>query len=120
MTGPCAQSSWSLLAFGGLALVASMGPQPWELRKQHKLKETIHVDRQGFNGAAALGAAETLACGVWPSSMSLLQWGRSLGGCGNQRLEQIDREGHSCFNGAAALGAAETQSRLGWLVFLGK
>src|SRR5262249_52465433 len=39
-------------------LWASMGPQPWELRKLgRKTPTSIRVPR--FNGAAALGAAET-------------------------------------------------------------
>ncbi len=38
---------------------ASMGPQPWELRK-HAPRSKAHTSNiLGFNGAAALGAAET-------------------------------------------------------------
>src|SRR5437016_6074487 len=37
---------------------ASMGPQPWELRKL-RTNRTLKAHQQRFNGAAALGAAET-------------------------------------------------------------
>jgi hypothetical protein len=60
-----------------------MGPQPWELRKQEALQALARRQRS-FNGAAALGAAET----------SMAEQGRT---------------GVAGFNGAAALGAAETR-----------
>jgi hypothetical protein len=61
---------------------ASMGPQPWELRKP-SLARFARRSTSGFNGAAALGAAET--CGMTQGMISKieLQWGRSLGSCGN-------------------------------------
>ncbi len=37
---------------------ASMGPQPWELRKRI-WRLHVFISHDGFNGAAALGAAET-------------------------------------------------------------
>jgi len=66
----------------GASWCASMGPQPWELRK---LGTQSSVDTAGarFNGAAALGAAETRAVPRPTSRTSRLQWGRSLGSCGN-------------------------------------
>src|SRR6266536_118039 len=110
----------------------SMGPQPWELRKrrltQHARRRLYH-----FNGAAALGAAETIGTfsgvisffrtSMGPQPWELrkldklrdqildtlkLQWGRSLGSCGNASLDGILVVGPADFNGAAALGAAET------------
>ena len=64
---------------------ASMGPQPWELRKRALARIALDYEYR-FNGAAALGAAETGA--------------------------QRHADGQSArFNGAAALGAAETLNR---------
>jgi hypothetical protein len=63
-------------------LIASMGPQPWELRKLHpSVTETRH--HGCFNGAAALGAAETGFANSRSTGIKMLQWGRSLGSCGN-------------------------------------
>src|SRR5688572_26130493 len=59
-----------------------MEPQPWELRKQVS-GQSAQVAALSFNGAAALGAAET--CASWQPRVRC-----------------------SRFNGAAALGAAET------------
>src|SRR5438445_504224 len=62
-----------------------MGPQPWELRKppmsMPSTRRTIC-----FNGAAALGAAETQTLARHEHLAFLLQWGRSLGSCGNVML----------------------------------
>jgi hypothetical protein len=63
-----------------------MGPQPWERGVGHGSRADALMPR-GFNGAAALGAAETPAI---LAKVGFVEFG---------------------FNGAAALGAAETPSR---------
>jgi hypothetical protein len=87
-------------------LPASMGPQPWELRKQgiayrngfenyrlqwgrslgscgNNARSVKPPKKRCFNGAAALGAAETRLVPVTEQLRKVLQWGRSLGSCGN-------------------------------------
>src|SRR5437763_4492958 len=102
---------------GGIdvAFDASMGPQQGELRKR-PCKRLRCSCQQGFNGAAALVAAETRR--AWPTITNIscfkgaaalvaaetskaipqanlassLQWGRSFGSCGNRATGRY--EGH--------------------------
>jgi hypothetical protein len=58
---------------------ASMGPQPWELRKLDIPHISTYAPRSSFNGAAALGAAETKlrlddAPGILGASMGPQPW----------------------------------------------
>jgi len=88
---------------------ASMGPQPWELRKPEWVGWRGDGD-PSFNGAAALGAAETKSPPPHAGcKIHALQWGRSLGSCGNVITAGATTSQLLCFNGAAALGAAETR-----------
>jgi hypothetical protein len=58
---------------------------------------TAHTTQElPFTGAAALGAAETLYCSGSVPSQLVLQWGRSLGSCGNcDRLAQTSLALHA-------------------------
>ena len=131
--------------------IASMGPQPWELRKLtchsvaawatlqwgRSLGSCGNVVRLGTQRRCPLQWGRSLgSCGnrrllrlQWPDTLqwgrslgscgnvrmgtliarhTLLQWGRSLGSCGNP-IDWQQLSSHPCFNGAAALGAAETR-----------
>src|SRR6266545_1858893 len=62
---------------------ASMGPQPWELRKQ-----MVRGHDDDFE-AASMGPQpwelrKQQGGVLWAVGRALLQWGRSLGSCGNQ------------------------------------
>ena len=88
---------------------ASMGPQPWELRKQ-TLISSWRSEPSSLQWGRSLGS-----CGNWTRAVAawgypLLQWGRSLGSCGNEVDEAVPGRRRESFNGAAALGAAETAS----------
>src|SRR5436305_1818108 len=79
--GSCGNSSGTRAV--ATASTASMGPQPCGLLEPvASLLRQWH--RTYFNGAAALGAAETtVLVAIYLRGMNTLQWGRSLGSCGN-------------------------------------
>src|SRR5215467_11182309 len=86
-----------------------MGPQPWELRKPHYAH--AYASRcTCFNGAAALGAAETGPGQFHQQGREGFNGAAALGAAETCHSGQRNC-GHLGFNGAAALGAAETQSR---------
>ena len=86
-----------------------MGPQPWELRKPDARSARRHPS-WCFNGAAALGAAETRRGFAAVDTAQQASMGPQPWELRKPDYQVWTGQGTGSFNGAAALGAAETPS----------